>query len=138
MENTRKIYDSIAANINNGRGRSAWARGVKEYAIELLDELFERIDGGYFDIDDLAAPRILEKSLLNGAPNWSEYSWGGCALIYDSEIAERLCTPSELRITRNGERRPNSREEWLDTQARALFQASRRVKSAVAEYLKSK
>lgn len=29
--------------------------------------------------------------------------------------------------TRNGERRPNSREEWLDTQARALRQAANRI-----------
>lgn len=44
----------------------------------------------------------------------------------------RLCTPSELRRTHNGERRPNSREEWLDTQARALYQAARRVKRHIA------
>lgn len=48
-------------------------------------------------------------------------------MIYDSDIAERLCNPSELKKTRNGERRPNGREEWLDTQARALFQAANRV-----------
>lgn len=52
---------------------------------------------------------------------------GGCSLIYDSDIAERLCCPSELRKTHNGERRPNSKEEWLDTQARALTQAANRV-----------
>lgn len=34
---------------------------------------------------------------------------------------------SELKKTRHGERRPNSREEWLDTQARALYQACNRV-----------
>ena len=45
------------------------------------------------------------------------------SLIYNEDIAERLCTPSELKKTRHGERRPNAREEWLDTQARALFQA---------------
>ena len=65
--------------------------------------------------------------MLNGAQNWSEYSWGGSALICNGDIAERLCTPSELKKTRNGERRPNSREEWLDTQARALYKACNRV-----------
>jgi hypothetical protein len=65
---------------------------------------------------------------LNGAKDWSQYSWGGCSLIYDAAIARRLCTPSELKKTRNGERRPNSNEEWLDTQARALNQAFRNIR----------
>ena len=65
--------------------------------------------------------------MLNGAQDWNKYSWGGSSLIYDGDIAERLCTPSELKKTRNGERRPNGREEWLDTQARALHQAAKRV-----------
>lgn len=65
--------------------------------------------------------------LKNGADGWEAYSWGGSALIYNSDIAERLCTPSELKKTRNGERRPNRDEEWLDTQARALFQAANRL-----------
>lgn len=60
---------------------------------------------------------------LHGAKNWKHYSFGGCALVGNWEIAERLCTPSELKKTHNGERRPNSREEWLDVQARALCQA---------------
>ena len=51
-------------------------------------------------------------------------------MIYDGDIAERLCCPSELKKTRNGERRPNSREEWLDVQARALRQASYMVRRA--------
>lgn len=65
--------------------------------------------------------------MLNGARDWSEYSYGGCSLIYDGDIAERLCTPGELKRTRHGERRPNSREGWLDVQARALSQACSRV-----------
>lgn len=68
---------------------------------------------------------------LNGSRDWSEYSWGGSALVYDGDIAAALCTPSELKKTRNGERRPNSREEWLDVQARALYQAFRRMYAAI-------
>ena len=56
-----------------------------------------------------------------------QYSWGGCSLCYDVDIAARLCTPSELRKTRNGERRPNGREEWLDVQTRAIHQAANRI-----------
>lgn len=58
-------------------------------------------------------------------------AWGGSALVYDGDIAAALCTPSELKRTRNGDRRPNSREEWLDVQARALRQAFRRMYAAI-------
>lgn len=100
--------------IENVKTRSAWRRGVKEYALEIL----ENVD----DETELTTSNA-KKVLLNGAESWSQYSWGGCSLIYDCDIAERLCTPSGLKKTRNGERRPNAKEEWLDTQARALKQA---------------
>lgn len=110
-----KIADEVETGYTN---RSAWNEGVKEYALEMLED-FARDHG------EDTAPTMAD--LLNGADNWEQYSWGGCSLIYDGDIAERLCTPSELKRTRNGERRPNSREEWLDVQARALNQAARRI-----------
>ena len=125
-ENTITVSD-IRESLLNYTQRSAWDKGVTAYALDLLDGLQESIDCGTLDSADLIAPKDLHKALLNGAGSWSEYSWGGCSLIYDSDIAERLCTPSELKRTRSGERRPNSREEWLDTQARALFQAANRI-----------
>ena len=123
MENIEKLYQSIESE----KQRSAWDKGVTKYALELVEQLGEQINGGYFEELDLTESKKVRAALLNGATNWSQYSWGGCSLIYDSDIAERLCNPSELKKTRNGERRPNSREEWLDTQARALFQAANRV-----------
>lgn len=120
--------------------RSAWDKGVRVYADELLDELLEAIRGGWVDLDDMGSDKLIRKALLNGASDWKEYSWGGCSLIYDQDIAERLCTPSELKKTRHGERRPNGREEWLDVQARALRQACGRIgrgmKYAIRQQLK--
>lgn len=124
------MFKKIKAELAAMDQRSAWNRGVTTYALELVEDLEKAAEHGYFDAEDLTAPKILEKALLNGAESWSQYSWGGCSLIYDSDIAERLCTPSELKRTRNGERRPNSREEWLDTQAKALTQAAARVRKA--------
>lgn len=123
MENIEKLYQSIESE----KQRSAWDKGVTQYALELVEQLGEQIGDGYFDELNFSEPKKVRAALLNGAANWSQYSWGGCSLIYDSDIAERLCSPSELKKTRNGERRPNSREEWLDTQARALFQAANRI-----------
>lgn len=117
------IYNSIA----NEKQRSAWNKGVNEYAFELLESLDEAISGGYFAEEDLRSPAMLRSALLNGASDWAQYSWGGGSLIYNEDIAERLCTPSELKKTRGGEWRPNRSEEWLDVQGRALYQAANRI-----------
>ena len=106
-------------------GRSAWSRGVKAYAVELVE--------GLNDDADLSNEVMLQKELLNGADSWRQYSEGGCALIYDADIAERLCSPSELKRCKGGERRPNGRESWLELQARALWQAHRLVSRAWRE-----
>ena len=95
------------------KARSAWSQGVIQYAFDILD-----------NIDDV---EVTEKNLLNGAKDWKEYSYGGSALIYDVDICHRICTPSEIKKTKDGERRPNKQENWLDTQARALFQAARLI-----------
>lgn len=104
----------IIKYLENEKTRSKWAKGVNEYAIELLEDIEENEE-------------ITEKRLLNGAETWQQFSWGGCSFIYNEDICERLATTSEQKRTRRGELRPNSQEEWLDTQARALFQASRKI-----------
>ena len=122
--------EKIREAIENKPTRSAWGRGVKSYAVDLLDELAENIQSGYIDPEDLESPALLKKALLNGAADWVQYSWGGCSLCYDCQIAERLCTPSELKRKRGGDLQPNSRETWLDVQARALYQAARWIINA--------
>lgn len=119
-----KSYNEILTVLEARKDRSAWDKGVTVYAVDLLDEYQMRAE---FEGREAADRKELEEWLLNGASTWSEYSWGGSALIYNGDIAKLLCSPSELKRTRNGERRPNSREEWLDTQARALAQAANRL-----------
>lgn len=124
------INELITAT-QDAKTRSAWSRGVKTYALELLENLEEAISGGYFSEEDLTSPKLLEKALLNGAADWSQYSWGGCSLIYNSTIALRLCTYTELVKTKDGSKKPNPYEEWLDVQARALYQASALILSLI-------
>ena len=50
--------------------RSAWARGVKAYAANLLDAL---------DENGLAPTK---ENMLNGTRTWREWAWGGCGLGY--------------------------------------------------------
>lgn len=125
-----EIVERIATAVEQTKTRSAWSKGVKEYAEELVDELREAAEGGYVEAWELSNRRLLEKAMLNGADNWSQYSEGGCALIYDADIAERLCTASEMKRTDNGRKDPNPRESWIDVQSRALFQAAQLVLDA--------
>lgn len=113
--------ETIKNAIENSKARSAWSKGVKDFALDLLENI-RNLNGR-----EVETRKELETALLNGARDWREYSWGGCSLIYNGDIAERLCSPSELKRCRGGEWRPNRREEWLDVQARALYQAFRLI-----------
>lgn len=116
------------APLNN---RGAWNRGVKEYAIELLDGLEEGLEHGYLEDDIFQSRDLLNKAMLNGASNWHEYSYGGCSLIYDGDICKRLCSPSMQIKCDNGRWNPNRNENWLDVQARALYQAASLIRAVV-------
>ena len=112
--------------IDSEKARSAWMRGVKAYAREMAESIGESVD----DWDAITLDE-LQAIALNGARDWSEASWGGCALIYNGDIASRLCTHSELKRTDYGRLSPNSSEDWLDVQARALAQAFTLVKKVL-------
>ena len=113
-------------NLKAVKCRSAWSKGVKEYAYMLLDNIFTYSD--YKAINDC---KSLHEELLNGAKDWKQFSCGGYALIYDEDIAKTLCNPSELKKCKNGMLRPNKQEQWSDVQARALFQAERLIMECV-------
>lgn len=121
-----KTISEIRNAIDNIRTRSAWNAGVKTYADEILNNIATAEAEHRIDMA-IATRHDLETAALCGADDWNAYSWGGCSLIYNGDIAATLCTPSELKRTRNGARRPNSREDWLDVQARALYQACKMV-----------
>lgn len=109
--NKSKLIERIEAS----PARSAWARGVKAYALEMVNQNQEK----------------LKRDLLNGAESWAQYSEGGCSLVYNSDIAERLCAPWELKRTDGGRLPPNGRENWIDCQTRALGQAWGLIQRAV-------
>lgn len=109
------------------KDRSAWNKGVTLYAIEFA----ESIDDFWKQPESVSE---LKEMLLNGADDWSQYSWAGCSLIYNEDIAERLCSKSEIKRCTNSHclrDYANAHEHWLDVQARALRQASIRVGNVV-------
>ena len=101
--------------------RSAWDKGVYDYAFDILEPLGD-------ELEDVNAD-----TLMNGTNTWTAYSYGGCALIYSYDIAKRMCTPSEYKKYLNAG--PNSKlsdsDYWLgDVQTRALFQAMAKIRRA--------
>lgn len=126
-----EIAEALREQLNTqetaGRGlhgrRSAWDRGLISYAYMILDNVLEWQEYATAPAPDHIT-REITAWLLDGAKSWRGYSYGGCALVYDGDIAQTLCAPWELRKTRDGTRRPNSRETWLDVQTRALMQAA--------------
>lgn len=123
-EEVTALCEKTRAALEARKDRSAWDRGVTLYAFDLLGHMEDSAD--YWNDCETA-----EEFFLDGARDWKQYSWGGCSLCHDVHIARRLCTQSELKKTDNGNRRPNCREEWLDVQARALYQAFERVVDAL-------
>lgn len=108
-------------NMKNRFARSAWDKGVYDYAFDILEPLGDELENVNAD------------TLMNGANTWTTYSYGGCALICDDDIAKRMCTPSEYKKYLNAS--PNSKlrdsDYWLgDVQTRALFQAMSKIRSA--------
>lgn len=151
VENSNTIYYAILIAVlntikNQKPARSKWDRAVIEDAEEMITEAIDNLrDNPEEAPRDLTA---LTAELLNVSirtlRDWGrddgnggikdlykcahESSWGGCHLCYDYDIARHYCTPSELKRTRDGERRPNAREEWLDVQARAIYQALSKIR----------
>ena len=140
-----KILSEAISILEARKDRSQWNRAVTDDAYDLIVALDESIEYKTQNMSKETASSYISELLnnrksintvmLGGANDWSHYSWSGCALVYDYDIAEHYCTPSELKRTRNGEYHPNSREEWLDVQARALEQAARRAQAAIKSAL---
>jgi hypothetical protein len=121
----------IREALENRKTRSAWDLAVTTYAAEIIDDLY--LD----DNTEFHGSPADRKMLLNGASDWWQYSWSGCSLIYNNDIAERVCCPSEyrrcLRADGSLKESPNGNEHWLDVQGRALYQAEALILRIVKE-----
>lgn len=118
---TKSELENALAELYKLDRASAWNFAVHAYADDLLENLPDGLPETWEDV---------RAAMLNGADDWSMYSYGGCALVYDGDIAARCCTPSQLRRVDGGRLNPNGRETWLDVQARALVQAATLVRRA--------
>lgn len=101
-------FNLIDAINRDGLGNESW--GVVENVADTVN---------YFGSLDL---------VLNGASGWHQYSYGGCALVYNGDIAKVVFTPAQFAKWEQG--RKVTAEPLLDIQARALAAGWRVLKSA--------
>ena len=103
------------------RFESTYDRACRKYAYEIVSLLEDE------QVDNLKWERYkaFDVSLLNGASDVFEYSYGGCSLISDFEIASRILTPSAFkRKQRDGYILPPARSRnWFDVQGDAIYRA---------------
>lgn len=120
------IQDVLNEKVLNSRAynHSAWNRGVNEYVNMIMFELSENGKNSFENIHSLRA------AMLNGSKDWKRYSYGGMALVYNGDIAETLCTKSELKRYENGQKEPGKNRLWIDVQTDALKQAAGRIENA--------
>lgn len=111
----------IEKALASSKPRSAWDRGTKCFALNLM-ESYKGLRK-YAEANDEPIPTFSLDTLLNGSDDWEAYCYGGCALICNSDIAQALCTPSQLKRKDFGRLAPNRDENWMDVQARAYYQA---------------
>lgn len=103
---------------NSHRPRSAWDKGVKQWALDLLD--------GMDDKAEFSSLTSLLLEALSGSLDWKEYCYDDKGIISDYSIVEAFCTPTEKQryISRLGAlRAPNADETWMDVQVKAATQA---------------
>lgn len=132
MAKLQRAVNTAGRRLPQRKTKSAWDRGVNEYAAEMLHSLRKVTPQDLNQVNGMRADDAIEHLLLNGARDWHEFSEGGCSLISNIAICGRLCSPSEYKRRRYGDTRPNRQETWIDVQARALAQAARWVVVAVS------
>lgn len=106
--------------------RGQWNKTMAYYADFLLDSYID-ICKWYADQNE-AIPALSLDTVLNGALGWHQYSYGGCALVYDGDIAKTVFTPAQFTKWEQG--RKVTDEPMLDIQARALAAGWMVLKSA--------
>lgn len=130
LENEKMLAAFIAEaceQIETYAPRSAWGRGVREYALELLGSCRHTILHCAYLAPFVENRADLESWLMNGADSWLQYSEGS-SCCYTWEIAERLLPPSKRKI---------SNSKAMDLQLVAICQAARKIRAIWSSFLKT-
>jgi hypothetical protein len=132
-----KTWNDLSERVDEGRlkQRSRWCEGVYVIAAIIVENIARAEEYQGQELPTTWAET--KKILLNGAKDWKQYVEGGCALIYNEEIAYALLTPSELkRWERNPSYVPGHVKEgmtMLDLQVRAAYQAAMHIRNVYSD-----
>lgn len=94
---------------------------IKDDAHQLISQLFEESENGNVVIQNVREE--LQSILLNGADNWTQYSYGGSALVYNDDIERHYLVKDEYGIL-NG-------SQLLEMQADCLYEAYKIIRICV-------
>ena len=124
-------FEKAVSRLENRKLRSCWDRGVRKYALEIAKNV-----RWFIEVDGQVPLSSLEKAALSGAKDWESYSYAGCSLIRDKDIALRLATPWQFKHRFDeGRKHPNRKETWIDVQGRALHQAFLMLRDSIYDAL---
>lgn len=120
----QRTVGEIWGALNAAPRRTAWERGVLQYASDLFGAYVD--SRGITDLD-VRIGKIEEADLLRGAESWQQYK----ALIWDRDICLRLGTKYQIQKTERGQKQPSRGGTWKELQAKALGEAAQIVITAV-------
>ena len=131
MENKKDLlnYNNIIRTLEEWKKHTSTKldKAILDDAIDLLDNLKETS----YQINTM---KDVRKALLNGAQNWDQYSYGGCALIYDGDIADHYLSEDkkkDFKFKRGPEKGCWNGIKLLDFQATCLREANRTCLKAI-------
>lgn len=121
--NIEELKNKLEEEQKHARG--AYQRGVYEYAFELLDNIADNYITTAEELEHLESITNLKERALNGAENWTQYSWGGCSLCYNYDILSRLFCKSIVKKYENADTVRG--RHLLDWQALAISKAFSKI-----------
>lgn len=129
-------FEELKASIVNTKKASTWGKAVKAYALECLEYAEQCGVKPNTPTDFLSIGHIMNHVGGNAIKigTWhsnaaqdiiKEASEGGNFLIYNEDIAERLCSPSHLKAMhrKDGSLKDPRRYRWIDLQTHCLTHA---------------
>lgn len=96
--NIKELKDKL--NEEEKKARGTYQKAICKYAFELVDNIADAYITTAEELEHLEKITNLKERALNGAENWSQYSWGGCSLCYNYDILKRLFCPSIVKNTK--------------------------------------
>ena len=128
-----EVLTDAFKKVNSKNYKQAYREVKNEFIKDTLNTLFN-IEYNYHDMkltdivyDDMTLNRdIIQEIMLNGAVSWAEWSFGGCGMVYTSDLQEAFNKPKW------------SGTKLLELQARCYREASFEVCNLICSELEKR